>query len=297
MTPTLRSYVPTDFGRVSQFLIEHFLPGNRDGNWLQPEWEYMHTHPNLDESALARIGVWQQDGAIVGVANYETTLGEAFFQVHPEHAGLKPAMLEYAEARLCETLPDGGRRLRAYINDFDQDFSRLVEARGYAVAEDCRRPLSGLRIPSSFPQSDLPPGFRLKSLADDNDIAKVHRVLWRGFNHEGEPPDEGLEGRRKMQSGPNFRKDLTIVVEAPSGDFATFCGLWFQPVNQFAYVEPVATDPAYRRMGLAQAGLWEGLRRCAALGATEAFVGSEQPLYLALGFTRLHDTVCWERRL
>lgn len=297
MKPSPRCYAPADYGRVSRFLIEHFLPGNRDGNWLQPEWEYMHTHPNLDEPSLTRIGVWEQDGNIVGVANYESTLGEAFFQVHPGHAGLRPSMLEYAEARLCETLPDGGRRLRVYVNDFDQDFTRLVGSRGYAVADDASRPLSGLIIPAHLPRSDLPPGFRLKSLADDNDLARVHRVLWRGFNHEGEPPDEGLEGRRKMQSGPTFRKDLTMVVEAPSGDFASFCGLWFEAVNRFAYVEPVATDPAYRRMGLAQAALWEGLRRCAALGATEAFVGSEQPLYRTLGFSRLYETVCWERRL
>jgi hypothetical protein len=29
----------------------------------------------------------------------------------------------------------------------------------------------------------MPPGFRLKSLADDSDRHKIHRVLWRGFNH------------------------------------------------------------------------------------------------------------------
>lgn len=57
-------------------------------------------------------------------------------------------------------------------------------------------------IPIPFPPIDLPPGFRLKSLAEDNDLQKIHRVLHRGFNHPGEPPPEGLAGRQKMRSGP-----------------------------------------------------------------------------------------------
>jgi predicted N-acetyltransferase YhbS len=296
MNPMLRRYVPGDFDRVSRFLIDAFQPRNRDGNWLQPQWEYMHTHPNLDETSLSRIGVWESDGSIIGVAHYEGALGEAFFQVHPEHTKLKPAMLDHAEAHLCETRADGAPSLRAYINDFDQAFTALARSRGYAAVEPLGRPLGWLKIPASVPAGRVPLGFRIKSLADDNDLSKVHRVLWRGFGHEGEPPVEGLEWRRKMQSGPNFRKDLTIVVEAPSGQFVSYCGLWFDPVNKLAYVEPMATDPDYRHRGLGKAALWEGIRRCGNLGATDAFVGSDQAFYRALGFTKLHTQVGWERR-
>ncbi|MCJ7551114.1 MAG: GNAT family N-acetyltransferase, partial [Anaerolineae bacterium] len=150
-----------------------------------------------------------------------------------------------------------------------------------------------------FPAIELPEGFRLKSLADDNDLVKINRVLWRGFNHEGEPPegDEDLEGRRKMQSGPNFRHDLTIVVEAPDGNFVSFCGMWYENVNRIAYVEPVATDPDYRRMGLGKAAVWEGIRRCGAEGATVAYVGSDQKFYHAIGFRTLHYRNCWTKNL
>jgi predicted N-acetyltransferase YhbS len=297
MKPEVRSYLPADFNRVSYLLTGNFLPRNQDGNWLQPQWEYMHSHPSLDESSLSRIGIWESGGSIVGVANYESTLGEAFFQVHPGHKHLKPTMLEYAEGNLHGTLADGRAYLHAYVNDFDEHFTALVDSRGYAIVEHNVRSLSLLTIPTPVPRGQLPSGFRIKSLAEDNDLSKVHRVLWRGFNHEGDPPTEGLEGRRKMQSGPNFRKDLTIVVEAPYGHFVSFCGLWYESINKIAYVEPMATDPDYRHMGLGKAALWEGLRRCASLGATGAFVGSNQPFYRALGFTKIHDEVCWERRL
>ena len=66
-----------------------------------------------------------------------------------------------------------------------------------------------------------------------------------------------------------------IVVEAPDGRFVSYCGMWYEPVHSIAYVEPVATDPDYRRMGLGRAAVMEGIRRCGALGATEAWVGSD----------------------
>jgi predicted N-acetyltransferase YhbS len=119
--------------------------------------------------------------------------------------------------------------------------------------------------------------------------------LWRGFNHAGEPPEEGLQDRQKMQSGPNFRKELTIVVEGPAGDFVSFCGMWYEPVNKIAYVEPVATDPDFRRLGLGKAAVWEGIRRCGLLGATVAYVGSDQEFYQAIGFTKKFDSRCWIR--
>jgi hypothetical protein len=91
MDITLRQYESVDFKPISDFLTAHFLPGNLDGNWLQPAWEYMHSHPGLDESSLDRIGIWERAGEIAAVVHHESTLGEAFFQVHPDYAYLRSA--------------------------------------------------------------------------------------------------------------------------------------------------------------------------------------------------------------
>ena len=100
-----------------------------------------------------------------------------------------------------------------------------------------------------------------------------------------------------MQSAPTFRHDLNIVVEAPVGHFASFSGTWFDPTNRIAYVEPVATDPDYRRRGLGAAAVLEGIRRCGELGASVAYVGSDQAFYHAIGFTVAHISQCWARTL
>jgi ribosomal protein S18 acetylase RimI-like enzyme len=119
--------------------------------------------------------------------------------------------------------------------------------------------------------------------------------MWRGFDHEGEPPagEDELESRRTMFDTPTASRDLKIVVEAPNGDFAALCGMFYEPTARFAYVEPVATDPTYRRMGLGKAAVLEGIRRCGQMGATVAYVGSDQAFYQAIGFKKVYLSEGW----
>jgi GNAT superfamily N-acetyltransferase len=117
-----------------------------------------------------------------------------------------------------------------------------------------------------------------------------------GLNHAGEPPEELLAGRKKMQSGPNFREEQTIVVEGPAGDFVSFSGLCIELQNKIVCVESVATDPDFRRMGLGKAVVWEGIRRCGLLGATVAYVGSDTVFYQVLGFSKNYTSRCWMNR-
>jgi GNAT superfamily N-acetyltransferase len=285
-----------DYQRVSEFLISYHQSGNLDGNWIEPAWEYMHYHPALDSASLGKIGIWEEAGEIVAVTHYEWRLGEAFFQFHPGYRYLRAEMLDYAEANLVGvSRKDGRKYLCAYVNDNDPQFLELVQARGYEKDPDGARPFYRFDIPNPFPAIHLPEGFRLTSLAEECDWAKVNRILWRGFDHDGEPPmsAEDIESRRRMFDTPKARYDLKIAVAAPNGDFAAFCGMFYEPTGCFGYVEPVAADPAYRRLGLGKAAVLEGIRRCGALGAPVAYVGSDQEFYQAIGFKKVYNSECW----
>ncbi|GAB4495817.1 MAG: hypothetical protein OHK0052_04280 [Anaerolineales bacterium] len=84
-----------DSARVSQFLISHHQPGNADGNWLEPDWAYMHFHPAMQPEHLHKIGIWQaENGQIAAICHYEWRLGEAFFQFHPQYHHLRAEMLD-----------------------------------------------------------------------------------------------------------------------------------------------------------------------------------------------------------
>ncbi len=295
----LRQYQPgEDYARVDSFLIDHYLPRNRDGNWLEPAWEYGYFHPLMDLDSLGKIAIWEADGKIVALVHYESHLGEAFFQFDPAYKFLRTEMLDYAEEVLSAISKENGRRyLETYVNQNDADFASLVISRGYMKVDDNTRPLCGLDISDPFPAIVLPAGYRLTSLAEDCDWAKVNRALWRGFNHEGDPPasEEDLESRRRMFDTPKAQRSLKIAIKAPDGNFAAICGMFYEPTHRYAYVEPVATDPDHRRLGLGKAAVLEGIRRCAALGATVAYVGNDLPIYRSMGFKLIHNTECWRK--
>lgn len=282
-----------DFERVGLFLVRTYLTEGDAINWLRPRWEYMHFHPFIARVDLSAIGVWEAEGTIVAVVHPEHVMGHVYLELDPGFAHLKPEMLAFAEEHLSAASGEQ-KELRVYINDRDVELQRLAAIAGYAKDGGAEE-MSQLAIPRRFPSVALRDDFRLQSLADENDLRRLHRVLWRGFDHGPEPPDEGLEERRFMQSAPNYDRDLNVVVVSPGGDYISYCGMAYEPENRIAYVEPVATDPDYRRMGLGRAAVLEGVRRCGRRGATVAYVGSAQPFYRAMGFRRIHGCSRWRR--
>ena len=109
--------------------------------------------------------------------------------------------------------------------------------------------------------------------------------------------NDDLEDRRKMFETPKACRDLKIAVQASDGNFVAFCGMFYELTNRYAYVEPVATDPDYRRLGLGKAAVLEGIRRCGELGAKVAYVGSNLNFYLSIDFEVIHTDECWEKYL
>jgi predicted N-acetyltransferase YhbS len=295
----VRSYEhATDYPRVDRFLLDAHRPGETFSTWLQPRWEYMFSHPFVDDLDLTRFGVTESDGRLVGIVHNEHSPAFAYLQAFPTDDDVKEALLDHAVENL------GGRSitlerdvLGLYIPETDRVLEDLAAERGFVRLAEHHEPQALLDLTGPIPDDDLPDGFRVRSLADTNDYRKINRVLWRGFNHEGPPPDEEIESRKRAQRAPHFRRDLTIVTVAPNGDYASFAGIWVVPENGFAYVEPVATDPDYRRMGLGTAAVRETLRRAAAEGVEVAWVGSEQPFYRAMGFRVTFSWHLWVREM
>jgi len=292
----LRTYDhSSDFDKVGQLLIDTYhdpdSPQTGHINWLQPRWEYMHFHPLIREVDLSRIGVWEDAGEIVGVAHPEFSGSPTYFEIRPGYESLKAEMLGYSEERIdrAEERHEG-----IYLMEGDEQFAGIVATAGYKLA-DGAEPTSVVTANLDPDVSPIPDGFRLRSLADLDAPTKVHRLLYRGFNHGGEPDEDGVADRKFMESAPNFNRNLNIVAEAPNGDLVSFGGMWFEPNSKYGYVEPVATDPDYRSRGLGKAVVVESIRRCRELGAETVFVGATLPIYLSIGFKKVYSLQKWSK--
>ena len=294
MNITVRNYKPlSDFEPIRQFLIKNHQYHNADGNVYPSEWEYMHTHSLAPWILFPRIGIWEDNGEIVAVATLEWFLGEFMLQINPDYAFLKPELLHYAEENLSVMNADGTRTLCvSRLHNTDTEMEELLIRQGYHMAAD-----SGwagfFDLSGEVPQCPLPEGFSIVSLQEENDLEKINRVMWRGFEHPNEP-DCSIDTRRVMQSGPHFRPELNLVVKALNGDYAVYCGMWYEPECREAYLEPLCSDPDYRKMGLAKAALYEAMRRTKELGAPFCVAGG-QPFYEKVGFVQEYVKRDWEK--
>ncbi|MFH5835601.1 GNAT family N-acetyltransferase [Proteiniclasticum sp. C24MP] len=293
MSLIFRNYrLLSDFEPVSRFLRKNFGRSMLNGIVPQPYFEYAHTHPYFEHKLTHRFGLWEDADGIAAVACYEMNLGEALLMTRPDLQHLKPALLDYAEEELCKVNEDGSRTLAVFVFDYEKDLLHDLSQRGYEKKYE--EEITVFDYAKGFRENPLPEGFTLVTLEEENDFRKINDVLWKGFNH-GDEPDDDLDGRRIMQSGPHFSKELTTIVKAPNGEYACYAGMWVDGVNDFAYLEPLATDPKYRRMGLASIALTEAMKKTVKYGATYCFGGNRE-FYHAMGFETVAKREFWEKK-
>ncbi len=288
MTITLRRYkLLSDFERVNEFLRQNFTKYQQNGNIQQPFWEYAHTHPHFNHKLTHRFGIWEENEQIIAVACYETDLGECFLMTKLGYEHMKPSMIDYAEKELFAVVEDK-KSLDIWVFDYEEQLKEQLLKKGYN--KETSIPVTVFKYEKGFKEYVLPEDFSISSLEDENNFKKINDVLWKGFDH-GDEPDDDLDCRMLMQSAPNFRKDLTTIIKAPNGEYACFAGMWIDETNGYAYLEPLATDPRYRRMGLGTIALIEAMKRTIKYGATYCFGGSRE-FYHCIGF----ETVCYREK-
>ena len=280
-----------EFHRVYDFLKRINEPFITEENFLWARWEWMFSRWRLDTKYLDRIGIWEDDGKIVGLATYEQSIGYAWFCIDPAYRYLHKEILCYANERLSQ---DGV--VHALIRDTDAEFQDAAARLGFYPTQD-KECNAVLPLDASSLSYTLPEGYRIVSLDEEYDLRKYNKVLHHGFNHPGEAPEteEWMNNRRRELSGPHNNLHLKVAVASPDGDFISYCGTWYLPGTQYALIEPVATVPEYRKKGMGRAAVLEAARRCAELGAKMAYVGSSQQFYYNLGF-RPYSTYTWWKK-
>ncbi|MBC7220590.1 GNAT family N-acetyltransferase [Candidatus Bipolaricaulota bacterium] len=316
MTTRWRAYDPErDFGRVREFLVRTYLAfGTPSVNWGIERWNYARyfvapmlgaagTEPGVPPGALRAIRMWEEmiglwedeRGRIVGVANIEHPdpehrgFGEIFLQRHPEHPELLDEMLAYAEDRFRDPRKN---RVFIFVHETDAALRDAVARRGYAEKPDVAASHLEIRL-DDLPAPVLPPGFAVRTMAEEDDIDRRRELLGRAFNHPDPADWPSAFAYRELQRAPDYRREHDLVVVAPDGSYTACCIIWHDAENRIGHLEPVGTHPDFRRRGLARAVVLHGLRTLAALGATRVPMESDAPLYEAIGFRKVGVSRPW----
>jgi GNAT superfamily N-acetyltransferase len=287
---TAQPFFTKDYEKVRNFLISLNQKSLLMPHFVWARWEWMITHGGLNQTVLDRIGLWEDDGMLIALATYESSLGDGYFCVDPRYAHLKQHMLDYASEFLSK---DG--KLRVLIDNTDREFQRIAQARGFYPTQ-AKEEVAVAEIDERLSYK-LPKGYSVHSMADGWDFYRYDRVMWRGFNHAGDPrqTDEEIACRKQMLSSPMIRPELVLAIKGPDGGYVSHCGTWYRPGDSYAYVEPAATDPDFRNKGFGRAAVLEAVRRCGNLGAKRVLVGSSQQFYYRIGFAPAFTGTFWEK--
>jgi GNAT superfamily N-acetyltransferase len=291
MEITQRRYdVLSDFHTVYSFLEATYDFETLNSYLLPHYWEYAHYLQWFDYIRAHRMGLWEDDGKLVGIAAYEMNIGIAHLHTSSEYRCLLPELLDWAEKELSAS-KDGKQSLGVWITSKETDKQDLLSRRGYQRVHT--EPVKIFRYDNPFTERQLPEGYRIIN-GVGVDHAKLAESFWRGFDHDEVPPEVNIDGNVKVWNAPHARKDLMTIAVAPNGKYACALGMWVDYRNQYAYLEPLATVPKYRRMGLATIALTEAMKKTKALGARYCFGGGRE-FYTAIGFEHICNREIWER--
>ncbi|SFC22807.1 Acetyltransferase (GNAT) family protein [Alkalibacterium subtropicum] len=294
MSIDFRNYTGTAGVTEDYYKVRAFLVESESTQFTYARWDWMITHDYLDKSKLSRIGIWEDSDKIVGIAVFDLFLGTAYCLSFPEYGFLKRELMLYSKVHLSKNGEVG-----IVIPDSDIYMQKIASGLGF-VATGTKEEDSIYYIDKNRQEVTLPKGFSITSLQETFDLYQYYRVLWRGFDHELNGEGTFVFTQENKGSGyeqmirANVDLNLKIAVVSPEGDFVSYCGIWYEPELDFAVIEPVATDPEYRRMGLGKAAVLEGIRRAGELGAKKVLVGSSQQFYYNIGLRPYSTATEWK---
>jgi len=270
------------YDTVCDFLIELSNDDRKHINWNWARWEWMVFHPEFDNSLANKIGLWFYNNELVGMTTYDHYFGEAFYAVKKGYEEVEKEIIEYAITNFSN---ENG--LGIAVNVIDSHTIDLLLSYEFVKNKNTENILENKFEGRSFDYT-LPKGIEVRNLDIKNDLYKHHKVLWQGFENDGDFPidEQTIDKQKRMLSASHLNSYLHVVGVNEDDEYVAYCGCWYSSKTDYAYVEPVCTVPHYRKMGIGKALVLEALKRCYSEGAKKAYVISDSPFYKSLGFVQ-----------
>lgn len=274
---TMRPYAGPDDLRVMQGLTQRLWSHASNTHIGDQAWQrYQHSGRDAEWPTT----LWTHDGEIVAWG-WIWLPGHLELLVDPAWPALAGEVLDWFAATATAatrtvTVTDGQTHVVTALAQHGYEPDEHADALTYMS-----RPLTDL------PEPVLPTGFTARSVRCQQDLD------WRVAVHKAAWPRSRVteESYRDVMAAWPYRADLDWIMESPDGEFVASCLIWLDEQNRVGELEPVGTDPRFRRMGLGRAVCLAALHALRRTGAAEAVVyptddghpGATE-LYVAMGF-------------
>ena len=191
-----------------------------------------------------------------------------------------------------------------FINVFADQTERIrdLEETGFSsqanVGEDSWSKVLMIRsVKKPASAGKMPPGFSIRPLAGENEIAayvKLHQHVFGSKNMTE-------TWRFRTLQDPSYHGDLDLVVIAPNNQIVAFCVCWLNMGLNIGQIEPLGVHKDFRNEGLGREILTEGIHRLIQMGAARLFVETDNyrntafELYESAGFRVKSDVLVYRK--
>jgi ribosomal protein S18 acetylase RimI-like enzyme len=284
-----------EFEEMRNLLVRSYLKSRRPFNWrlaMAENWYYASRYLEPIEYFTSHAHLWRNDtGELVGFLFHYYSM--IHLQVNYEYRHLESEMVDWAERNWA----GGESQINTMVYEWDIERQKLLASRGYenhGAMEDVRI----YDLTRIYPEVDLPPGFRITSLAEYGD-ARARVDLENSVF--GATLDENWY--RGKSSAPSYSPNWDLIAISPDGKLAAESLVWLYPKNQAAEIDPLGTHPDFRKQGLARAIVLESFKRMCASGIRYAYIASEAQnsivshLYATLQPVETYQGFHWNKQL
>jgi len=299
-----------DFTSVMTFLRETFSRTNSYQNWFPDRFEdslgrFEGSHIICTHADDIRI--WEETNdivtpsqrRIVALANPESPT-DYFIQIDPTYSPLEREILKWVEKHCLEKKKDASKKEMLKIHTIEGNPARelLLSEFGYQKGETSSYlRLRPINLP--IPEIDDPENYEIRSIKGRSDYAQLASVIRLVFGHGEWFNAETYAGITRCSF---YKRDLDLVAVASDGTFASFCTFRMDPVSKITNLEPVGTHPKHRKLGLAKALIFMGLKRAIRYDPTLLYVGAANTpaanrLYDSAGYTEKFAEHCWHKEI
>ncbi|MFX1285343.1 MAG: GNAT family N-acetyltransferase [Promethearchaeota archaeon] len=295
--------IDEDFTSIMAFLYETFKNTNSYLNWFPDRFESNHDYYIED------IRIWEEiidsisplHRKIVAVANPETN-NVYYIQIDPSYSFIEREIVKWIEKHSVEKKKDPSKKEKLRIKTIEGNSTReiLLYELGYQKVGEID---SYVRIrPSNLPIPDFkcPEGFEIRNVKGKSDYQQLARLIRLIFGHGDWFTADILE---QISHRSFYKQNLDLVAVTPDGTFASFCTFRMDPMSKITQLEPMATHPNFRKLGLAKLLIFEGLKRAMKYDPAFFYIGgaantlAANKLYDSVGFTKKLAEETWFKEI
>ncbi|MHA2278938.1 MAG: GNAT family N-acetyltransferase [Candidatus Kariarchaeaceae archaeon] len=292
-----RGYTKDDFDEIMRFLREVYDRTQSYQNWFPNQFEDTSIE-DIEKDIRIWENIQENTSQIVAVTHPESDRRiDYFIQIDPDYSYLEKEIIMWIQEHWKTKMADVKESWSIKILTIEGNIEREAALSELKFKNTGRYSYHRIRPHNDqIPPTELPEGYKIRNVEGWDDYERLAENIRLIFGHGEWFTADTLQW---IKSKSFYKQELDLLVIAPDESIACFGTFRMDPISRITELEPLATHPEHRKLGLAKALICEGLRRSEKFNPPFFYIGgaADTPaanrLYDVVGFSQKLSQDCW----